>query len=1101
MNDFPISRAKITPPPVREETLARERLLAWLDSAVLRRVVFVVAEAGYGKTTLLADFTRRTRIRCLWFKLDEPDRDWLTFLHYLVAAGREAVPDFAPTTSALLAQAGAGESTKDTAIQSLASELDQLADRPTAFIFDDYHLVDGEPDIGRIVQRMIRSAPERMSLVFLTRRRPTLRVARLHALDEIRELGRDELRFNRDETERLFSEAYKQPLEPDVLDEVDSRTEGWAASLQLLRSGLRGRNPAEVRAFVRRMSGTEGRLYDYLAEEVIGDLPDPLRLFLIRTSVLDRVTPELARAALSADQSSALTLHEMRTFIQRSEAIGLLSRRGEATRWSHRYHPLIRDYLLGRLSEELELDEIRELHRTIAREAEAMTWAVAAHHWLEAGEAQEAVAMIERQIASVAASGQYSLAADYLSRARVDGHSEIASIVQARIDLYAGRVERAHDYLTAALEHPEGHSPEALQLLMSIATSLGDLDAAAGIARLLLEHHDLEAWQVPIARAILAMRETAIGGAFEDLVVALQDAAILHERQRRWHLAAVSRFNLAEVRQIAGEYEEAVSDARKSIEHLERSGGDARERAPAFALLGSNFAYLDRLDDAQWALSQAERQVRTPLFRFEVAIRHAEYLADMGALADALAAARNAMRDIGSRPTLNTLAILSTSGVDIATKTYATRTAHDWLKRFDTSCPTTEIAALAHQKLSRARLSVLEGSRDGQAQANEALAHARSQGAWHLVWRAALVKAVSSGDPTSLLETITECGRVAPAALRSEAAVLCGSFERLDTLPPALDLSVQSFPFAWRPHFRHRLADPDPRVRLANAQLLERYGEWEDVPRLRALARSPGVPPAGRALGKGLARRTAPRVFVHDLGRTTLQVGDRVIEATAMRRKVAALVTFLLTRPGFTATREQVLEALWPDAPPEVGANSLHQTVYFLRRELEPVYADDTSPGYVRLEGELVWLDPELVDSASRRFSELASASRAGASSDATIAIRLYRGRFAPEFEYEDWAISTREALHAAYLELVEGTLRLCAANGEWTQGTETARLALAVDPSAEGVERNLIALYHHSGSHAAAAEQYAHFAAAQRAEYGVEPPPLETLLSGRQPT
>src|SRR5207249_5007299 len=177
------------------------------------------------------------------------------------------------------------------AIQQLASELGQLDDQPTAFIFDDYHLVEGDADVNHIVQRMIRFAPERMSFILLSRRRPSLRVARLHSLDEIRELGREDLRFNRDETDRLFSEAYNQPLEADVLDQVDSRTEGWAASLQLLRSGLRGRNPTEVLAFVGRLSGTEGRLYDYLAEEVVGDLPEPLRRFLVRTSVLERVTP------------------------------------------------------------------------------------------------------------------------------------------------------------------------------------------------------------------------------------------------------------------------------------------------------------------------------------------------------------------------------------------------------------------------------------------------------------------------------------------------------------------------------------------------------------------------------------------------------------------------------------------------------------------------------------------------------------------------------------------------------------------------------------------------------------------------------------------
>jgi len=1093
VNEFPISRAKVTPPPVREETLSRERLLNWLDSAVLRKVVFLVAEAGYGKTTLLADFTRRTHVRCLWFKLDEPDRDWLTFLHYLVAAGREAVPDFGAATSELLGQSG--ESIKEAAIQSFADELEQLGDRPTAFVFDDYHLVDGQPDVARIVQRMIRSLPERMSLIFLSRRRPTLRVARLHALDEVRELGREELRFSRDETERLFNEAYKQPLEADVLDEVDSRTEGWAASLQLLRSGLRGRSPMEVRAFVRRMSATEGHLYDYLAEEVVGELPEPVRRFLVRTSVLDRVTPELARAALSAGQASAPTLHEIRALIKRSEAIGLLSRRGESSRWSHRYHPLIREYLLGKLGEELDRDEVRELHRTIAREAEPISWAVAAHHWLEAGEASEVVSTVERQITSIASSGQYSLAADFLARAGVDGPGEIASIVQARIDLYAGRIRRAHDYLRAALEIPENHSREGLQLLMSIATSLGDQDAAGKLARLLLEHNDLSDWQVAIAQATIAMREAALRGSLDTAIAVLDEAALIHERQRRWHLAAISRFNLADLRLLAGAYANAVADTRRSIEFFQRSGGDAAEVGPAFALLALNLVALDRFPEAEEALSQAQKRTRARLYAFEVSMAHAEYLTEVGAPQEALNVARRAVEQVGSEATLNTLATIATLGVDIATKGYAADTARQWLGRFDTSIPTTIMAALAHQRLSRARLAVLAGEPEAHSQARDALLLARSQGAWHLAWRASLVAAAATGETEALVEAITECGSTSPASVRSEAAVLCGVLDRLDPLPAALEGSIQSFPAAWLPHLRRRLADSNPQLRLASAQLLDRIGEWEDVARLRRLAKDPATRRAGSKLGKGLARRTAPRVFVHDLGRTTLHVASRVIEATAMRRKVAAFVTYLLTRPGFMATREQVLEALWPDSPPEVGTNSLHQTIYFLRRELEPDYAEEASPGYVRLEGELVWLDPELVDSASRRFSELASTTHVRAAS-ATEAIRLYRGRFAPEFEYEDWAISTRDALHAAYLELVERTLRLHAANGEWLQGAETARLALAVDPSAEGIERNLISLYHHSGSHAAAAEQYAHFAATQRAEYGVEPPPLDLLVS-----
>src|SRR5690349_22031604 len=95
---YPIQPGKIQAPALRDETLARTRLLDWLETKIHSRVLFVTADAGYGKTTLLADFSRRTRHRTLWYRLDEDDRDWVGFLSHLIAAGREHDSGFAPRT-------------------------------------------------------------------------------------------------------------------------------------------------------------------------------------------------------------------------------------------------------------------------------------------------------------------------------------------------------------------------------------------------------------------------------------------------------------------------------------------------------------------------------------------------------------------------------------------------------------------------------------------------------------------------------------------------------------------------------------------------------------------------------------------------------------------------------------------------------------------------------------------------------------------------------------------------------------------------------------------------------------------------------------------
>ena len=140
-------------------------------------------------------------------------------------------------------------------------------------------------------------APERLSIVFASRRTPTVPLARLRAVGEVAEIGTDDLRFDATETAQLFNETYGRALEADVIADVAARTEGWAASLQLVHAALRDRSPAEIRQFVRGLSGADQELYDYLAEEVVGDLPDDLQQFLMRTSNPNRSAARPASVA------------------------------------------------------------------------------------------------------------------------------------------------------------------------------------------------------------------------------------------------------------------------------------------------------------------------------------------------------------------------------------------------------------------------------------------------------------------------------------------------------------------------------------------------------------------------------------------------------------------------------------------------------------------------------------------------------------------------------------------------------------------------------------------------------------------------------------
>lgn len=200
------------------------------------------------------------------YRLDEDDRDWIAFLNHLVAAGRQHDPGFAPTTASMLGEISVGGPTRDAAIEVFLRELPSIAEHAAVLILDDFHLVDDSPDVRLIARELVARAPERLSIVFASRRVPTIPLARLRASGEVAALGTDDLRFDVDETRRLFAETYGRALEPDVLADVAARTEGWAASLQLVHAALRDRSPTEIRRFVRGLSGADQELYDYLAE-------------------------------------------------------------------------------------------------------------------------------------------------------------------------------------------------------------------------------------------------------------------------------------------------------------------------------------------------------------------------------------------------------------------------------------------------------------------------------------------------------------------------------------------------------------------------------------------------------------------------------------------------------------------------------------------------------------------------------------------------------------------------------------------------------------------------------------------------------------------
>jgi DNA-binding SARP family transcriptional activator len=230
--------------------------------------------------------------------------------------------------------------------------------------------------------------------------------------------------------------------------------------------------------------------------------------------------------------------------------------------------------------------------------------------------------------------------------------------------------------------------------------------------------------------------------------------------------------------------------------------------------------------------------------------------------------------------------------------------------------------------------------------------------------------------------------------------------------------------------------------------------------------------------------------MIDDLGRVRVIVGVRRVEGSDIRRKVLGLLCLLLTRDRWMASREEVVDALWPDLDPQSALNSLNQTVYYLRRVFEPEYKEDTSPGYLQQDGETIWLDPELIEARSRRCLGIIRGIAGDPDPEATASLaQEYQGRFALDFVYEEWASGFRDSLHAAYLRVIESAIRLDIDTGNYARGVLLAERANEVEPDSEELQLALVRIYRLAGAHAAAAEQYAHYAKTMR-ELGIEPRP-----------
>ena len=1013
---YPLIHNKITAPHYVTPTLRRGRLVDWLHERSGCRALVLAAEAGYGKTTLLWQWEREVEFPCYWYKLDRSDRDWTLHISYIVEAVSQRHPGFGRRAHSVLRQMGGPGSSRPGVTAFLLAEMHERLTEPCTFIIDDWQYVASVTEVRGLWNQILRDAPPTCRFVFASRGKPQLQFARFKTHAGYGELRTDDLRLTESEIAELFRDVYRDPLTSDEVSELERRTEGWAVSLQLIEVSLRDKTTADERhALIESIAdNTESDLFDFLAQEVLDQQTDETRNFLLVTSILQQITPELAERMAG--------VHEGSRHLLQLEHAGLFTYRLDESRY--RYHGLFREFLERRLQDERAEAEVTGLHIHAASYFETgEQWPLAIYHYLKANLKRQAARLIARYGEEVIAEGRLGLVDEWLSRL-----PERAIHDNARLSLLHGEVLGIRGEYAAAIAvldrareffmRKHDRRMEALALLKesSVNNLWGKLVIAADLARRGLELAPRDDGTLRLRlEGNLLVTDRWLSERLPDLVDPLNRLIAEAEHRGLEHYSAIGLHNL-------GVLLREIGDFQGSLTALERAEG-----------------YWNQIPDSPFGDNYELVSTMLSLDDGRNARVHAEH---------GMAATKPWPRSHGEA-TCGLAAVQLFEGNFLA----AEQSLRPTLARSDLGSTYEQAASLAIEAavLGRCSSDIVRSLADGLIDRHTDARMVPVTGpsvalAEHELGRCG----VGCGDPVRAIlrswrargaESLAVAGLLKLASLAFDHRSLASNVEVLQCLRAAKELGTLRVLRWWvrrmEPHAEALFAQPssvpvlcdlvhlDPEGwRGAAVRVLGNLRPADRIDLLGALVQRAGrstaselASVAGRDISDARARiiqQQAPRLFLRGFGQLLVHRGGWNARGVGVpKRRLRLLLSLLVAHAGEQLPREVVLDTLWPDSDPGAAVNSLNQSIFQLRRLLDPEYRDGVSPPYVTSTIESVALNPDLtrtdLDEFRRRLRGLTDPFNGGGGA----ALDMIRGEYLADARYAEWAEPIRGRVHA----------------------------------------------------------------------------------------
>lgn len=1042
----------------------------------------MVAEAGFGKSTLLSEWTRE--LRCAWYTVRPDDSSLDSLVQGLGDALRLRVPAI-PLDLAGSAGAWRGPDATDDLARAegyatlLCEALENGLERELLLVVDDVSELPAHGPSIRLIEAICRQAPKALHLVLASREEVPFSIERLRGRGEVLELTGAELAFTSDEVQALVRGSLGEEA-GELGRELHDATGGWPAAVRLALEAL-GRAPEEDRAAAfERIQRPGGALFSYLAHEVLERESPEVRELVRTVAYLERFTPELCKKlGLQGAEDVVASLARRGLFIEPREAhVGWFS-----------LNELVRRFVIESLPlEDERLAEVR---------GEAASWF-------------DQRGMPEESLRLLGAAGDLDGIARIL---RSSGPSLLAS---GGVEAVIHAVELLPvDLRDSEIEQLAG---EALQVRGDWEGALRRYSRAARDAERLNPGH---AWRMGLIHHLRGELQDALAvyerGA-EDAGVPRDRALLLAWRAACYWLRSdveACRRDAERAYEIATEAADppALATAHTVLAMLAALEGDRRAndahylRALEYAERAGDVLQIIRVRTNRGSRHLEEGAYEEALAELEIALRHADVAGFASFQALALSNRGEALYRLGR---------LEEAVADL-------EAARDVYQRLDSRMIAYPLAKLGTIYRDRGDLALARAAYEEAVTAAEAAQDrqglipglsglARTLATDEPDEAAALAtRAVELGPGMAAVDALLAAGWVALA--RDDHALARHSAEQASAearrrrdragLAESLELAALSSrePEAERleeaASIWHDLRSPlgEARARLAAAVISgdgERRSESEGLLRRMGVRSLPGIV-TGNKEGP-----SEPRPLqVQTLGRFRVQRGDELVPHTAWQSKKARdLLKMLVARRGRRTPRDVVMEALWPgDDPARVGkrlsvALSTLRGVLDPEKNVDPEHFVSADPSAIAIELEHVDVDVErFLTEASAGLAERREG-RSEAARRLAAAEAAYAGDFLEEDAYSDWAQPLREEARAVYVEVLRALAEDASANGDDDAATRYLLRVLERDPYDEPAHLQLVRALVVAGRHGEARRHFRTYRVRMQ-EIGVESAPF----------